>query len=229
MRIICFKHVPFEGPAAITDWAESRGHQLDCVNVYAGEILPGEDSYDMLLVMGGPMNIHEESRYPWLVPEKAAIRRAIDADKVVVGICLGAQLIADLLGGSVTPGEAVEIGWFAIEKAGDCPLDLPLPDSLRVFHWHGDSFSIPDGASPMASTRACANQAFLYRGRVLGLQCHLEATPQSMNALIEACADAIGEGTQIQTAAAMRAEKLDTFKTMQTVLFELLDHISRNV
>lgn len=228
MHIVCFKHVPFEGPAAIAKWAESRGHTLSCVEVYAGDPLPSHESYDMLVVMGGPMNIYEEDKYPWLAAEKAAIRAAIDSGKYAVGVCLGGQLIADVLGGPVSRGDEVEIGWLPIERTSDCPESVALPDSLRVYHWHGDTLAIPEGAAHIASSEGCSNQAFLFDGRVLGFQCHLETTRESMNALIEACADEITDGRFIQSAETMQAEPDATFEAMQAVLFEMLDQLMSN-
>lgn len=229
MHITCLKHVPFEGPAAFANWAELRGHVLDCAELYANPSQPELNSYDLLLVMGGPMNIYEESKYPWLAAEKAAIGAAIDAGKVVVGICLGAQLIADVLGAKVRRGEEVEIGWLPIERTAGCPGEIALPDALRVYHWHGDRFEIPEGAVHIASSAACANQGFLYQGRVLALQCHLETTRESMNALIEACGHEIQGGRYVQDAATMRAEPDTTFEAMHSVLFKLLDRITDHV
>ncbi|MBT8044937.1 MAG: type 1 glutamine amidotransferase [Verrucomicrobiae bacterium] len=226
MQIICFKHVSFESPAAIADWAKSRGHNLRCVELHAGEIIPSVESYDMLVVMGGPMNIYQHAQYPWLTAEKAAIQSAIHAGKSVVGICLGAQLIADTLGSKIRRGPEVEIGWHSITRTSDCPDSLPLPDTLRVYHWHGDTFDLPDGAVHIASSAACASQVFLYQGRVLGLQCHLETTRESMQALIATCGDEICEGPYIQSVAKMQSEADATFQTMQQVLFQLLDHIT---
>lgn len=187
------------------------------------------DRYDMLLVMGGPMNIYEEAKYAWLKAEKRAIRAAVDADKIVVGICLGAQLIADALGARVVRGEHVEIGWLPIERADDCPADLMLPDSLRVYHWHGDTFPIPEGAHRLASSPGCKNQGFIYKDRVLALQCHLESTPESVDALIHHCGHEITTGPYIQDADLMRAESNMTYTAMHAVLFKLLDQITRHV
>jgi GMP synthase-like glutamine amidotransferase len=221
--------VPFEGPAAFADWAGSHGHTLDCVELYANQSPPEVNRYDMLLVMGGPMNIYEESKYSWLAAEKAAIRAAIDAGKVVVGICLGAQLLADALGAEVRRGNEVEIGWLPIERTAGCPGEIALPDSLRVYHWHGDTFEIPEGAVHIASSAACTNQGFLYQGRVLGLQCHLETTRESIHALIEACGHEIQDGRYVQDGKTMRTEPDATFEVMQSVLFKLLDRITGHV
>lgn len=225
MKIICLKHVPFEGPAAIADWASNRGHRLETVEVYLGEALPPVESFDMLLVMGGPMNIYQDAKYPWLVTEKALIRAAIGAGKLVVGICLGGQLIADAMGAPVTRGEDLEIGWFDIQRSPDCPTGFNIPETLRVYHWHGDTFAIPEGAHRIASSTACANQGFLYQDRVLALQCHLEATPDSQNALISHCADELIDGAYIMDTETMRAEPETTYRTMQQVLSSLLDRL----
>ena len=153
MRLICLKHVPFEGPAAIADWARSRGHKLDCVDVYAGEPIPAPSELDLLFVMGGPMNIYEESRFPWLREEKKLIHAAIREGKGLVGVCLGAQLIADQLGAPVTRADETEIGWFSVKRRSDCPPDLPLPEELTAYHWHGDRFAIPRGADHILRER----------------------------------------------------------------------------
>ncbi len=226
MRITCFKHVPFEGPAVFADWAETRGHSMDCIEVYAADALPEPEAYDLLLVMGGPMNIYQESLYPWLSMEKSALRAAIAAGKYVVGVCLGAQLIADALGSKVAPGAEKEIGWFPITREADCPAMLNFPESLEVYHWHGDTFKCPEGATRIARSRACANQGFLYQERVLGLQCHLESTPESITALIEACRDEIVEGPYTQSADRMQLEKKSTFDSMHAVLYQLMDRLT---
>ncbi len=219
MKILCLKHVPFEGPGAIALWAQQRGHSLAIHSVFDSEPLPLAESFDLLLVMGGPMNIYEYEAYPWLVGEKQFIRAAIDAGKRVVGICLGAQLIADTLGGKVTAGPQKEIGWFPIE------LEQPAPQSLRVCHWHGDTFALPEGAVHIARSEVCENQGFIYDERVLGLQCHLETTRESLALLIAACSDELVDGPTIQDAETMLAEPPETYEAMYTVLFELLDRL----
>ena len=219
MKILCLKHVSFEGPGAIARWAQQRGHELEIKSVFHPEPLPPIESVDLLLVMGGPMNIYEHEQHPWLVDEKGYIRSAINAGKQVVGICLGAQLIADALGAKVRPGSQKEIGWFPIQLA------QPKPQSLRVCHWHGDTFELPSGTAHIARSEVCANQGFLYDNRVLGLQCHLESTPESLALLIAACGDELVDGPTIQDAETMLAEPTETYERMHTVLFELLDEL----
>jgi GMP synthase-like glutamine amidotransferase len=224
MKILCLKHIAFEGPGAFALWAQSRGHELEVFAVYQNAPLPSMETFDALLVMGGPMNIYEDAIYPWLPRETSYIRGAITAGKHVIGICLGAQLIAHALGASVTPGAHKEIGWFPIHRNHNCPEALPFPEELRVLHWHGDAFEIPADAKPIALSEACANQGFLYRDRVLALQCHLEMTPQSLALLIVACSnELVDDAPTIQDATTMLAEPQATYEHMQNVLFKMLD------
>jgi len=187
MRFLCLQHVPFEGPAALADWARTRGHGIDCHALYESANLPPLDEYDGLMVLGGPMNLYEELEHPWLAAEKNFIRSALDAGHTIIGICLGAQLIADALGTSVRPGPAPEIGWFPIQREDGCPRGFPLPDELSVLHWHGDQFDLPEGTQPIAQTGVCPVQGFTDGTHILALQCHLEATPESVAALVSNC------------------------------------------
>ena len=190
IRIHWFQHVPFEGLGCIEQWATEKGHALSVTRFHRDEPLPRIGEIDWLVVMGGPMNIYEESEYPWLAREKQFIGQAIRSGKVVLGICLGAQLIAGFLGARVTPNAHKEIGWFPLEltpEAVASPLFDFLPHRLTAFHWHGDTFALPRGALRIARSEACENQAFLYDGRVVGLQFHLEFTPQSLAAILPNC------------------------------------------
>jgi len=228
MHIHVLQHVPFEGPAQIAHWAERRGHDLAISHLYAGDPLPDLDAFDRLVVMGGPMGVGDEAEYSWLRPEKARIADAIRAGKSVVGVCLGAQLIAEALGAEVFPNAVKEIGWLPIEltEAGRAhPLLEDLPPAPTVFHWHGDTFSLPDGAVHLARSAHCEQQAFLYDGRVLALQFHLESTPDSVAAICTHCADEIQPAATIQTAAEMREADLDTYSAITRMLEALLDRL----
>lgn len=228
MKIHCLQHVPFEGPAAITEWATQHNHSLSICKLFAGETPPPPADYDLLLIMGGPMNIYEHDAYPWLTPEKSCIRSAIDAGKIVVGICLGAQLIADVLGASVTSGNPAEITWAPIRRHPECPSNFPLPDNLTVLHWHGDRFDIPAGAHLLASSDGCPNQGFLYQNHVLAWQCHLEVTPESVRQLIDACPDELKSNSPyVQNATQLSKASATTYTTMQHQLFQQLDWLTR--
>lgn len=204
MRIHSFEHVPFEGLAHIETWATAKGHSITKTLFHAAQIPPPPADFDMLVVMGGPMNIYEHDQYPWLAAEKKAIADAIASGKSVIGICLGAQLIADVLGGKVTRNAQKEIGWFPVELAPGAAgsrLFGQFPKQFTAFHWHGDTFDIPPGAIHIASSAACANQAFEFDGRVVGLQFHLETSLASISQLAGNCGDELVEGKFIQTEA----------------------------
>lgn len=178
MRVHWLQHADHEGLGCIERWLRARGHRLSGTQLQHGESLPDVNDFDWLIVMGGPMNIYEHDRYPWLIGEKLLIRDACVKKKQVLGICLGSQLLADVLGGPVTENEEPEIGWFDVLLSDDArtsPCLADFPEKFQAFHWHGDTFSYPPGATPLMSSEACACQAFSWgEGRVLGLQFHLE-------------------------------------------------------
>lgn len=180
MRVHWLQHAAHEDLGCIAPWLAACGAVVTHSALHAGDVaLPTPDDFDWLIVMGGPMNIHEHAAYPWLVAEKQLIRSAIEAGKVVLGICLGSQLIADQLGGAVTPNGESEIGWFdvSLNAAGRAsPLLTDWPESFTTFHWHGDTFAIPPGATHLMSSQACAHQGFVSGTRVIGLQFHPEIT-----------------------------------------------------
>ncbi len=209
MKILCLQHVPFEGPGSIAAWAENRRIRLDTILMHAKQVLPEVASDCWLLVMGGPMGANDEARFPWLAAEKELIRRAIAAGRVVIGICLGAQLIAAAMGAAVHRNPEREIGWFPIRKtpqaleAGLCPF---LPAEALAFHWHGDTFDIPAAATHLAASSACANQGFVIERRVFAFQFHLETTPESARALVAHCGAEIIPGPFVQSAAELFAD-----------------------
>lgn len=183
MRLHYLQHASFETPGTILDWAKASAFEVTATRLYAQERLPYLDDVDWLVVMGGPMNIYQDDEYPWLPAEKAFIRSAIDAGKVVVGVCLGAQFVADALGAKVMPNTQKEIGWFTVRLTPDAAASAAfskLPTSFTALHWHGDTFDIPAGAARMAFSEATANQAFQLGKRVFAVQFHLECTAEAL-------------------------------------------------
>ena len=207
MKIHCLTHVSFEDAANIGKWAKLRGHSLSYTHLYRNELPPPIESFDVLAVMGGPMNIYEHDQYPWLAMEKEFIRKAIDADKKVIGVCLGAQLIADVLSGTITASAHKEIGWHLIEltdRAAELEAFSALPKQMTVFHWHGDIFTIPHNATRIAYSETCENQAFQYGDNVLGLQFHMEYSQDSIEKMLTHCGDELVDGAHINTPKQIR-------------------------
>jgi GMP synthase-like glutamine amidotransferase len=210
MNVCWLQHVPFEGNGYIAEWLQDRAHAWDVIRLYDDEPLPELSKVDMLIIMGGPMSIYDDDQYPYLPREKAFIRAALAAGKMVIGICLGAQLIADALGAKVYPNPVKEIGWWPVQFTAEArahPLFHAFPPELPVFHWHGDTFDLPAGAMLVASSAACRNQAFLYGDRVIGLQFHLEIRDRGVRDLIEHCGHEIVDAPYIQPAEQMRWDK----------------------
>ncbi len=228
MNIHFLQHVPFEGLASIRGWIERGGHKVSCTRLYAGDGFPRLDRTDLVIVMGGPMGVYDTDQYPWLTAEKTFIRAAIDSGKKLLGICLGAQLIADVLGARVYANGQKEIGWFPLTRGSDAAhsaLGRILPDRFDAFHWHGDTFDLPPAAVHLASSAVCRNQAFAVDERILGLQFHLETTLESAHELIEHCGDELVDAPSIQSAQEMLA-RTDRFADLNRLMFALLDTLT---
>jgi len=198
MKIHYLQHVDFEGLAYIQVWANNNGHQISSTKLYLDEEFPEISEIDLLLVMGGPMNIYEYDKYPWLVKEKKFLQEAIVRKVKIVGICLGSQLLADVLGARVFRNPEKEIGWFDCFRVGNNKFTEIFPERFPVFHWHGDTFSIPVGAINLFKSDGCENQGFIYGDNVLALQFHLEVTPQSIEGLIENGRNELQVGRHVQ-------------------------------
>jgi len=178
-RIVVFQHATEEGPGRIQPWLEERGFLVEIVDWSTGERPQVEEEPQGYLIMGGAMNIYQHRDHPWLVEEKKIIRHAVlERDIPVVGICLGAQLIADALGARVVQNPQYELGWWPVDFTHEAQKNFPeIPASLTFFHWHGDTFSLPNDAVRLASSAACPEQGFLWQNRVLALQFHPEVDP----------------------------------------------------
>ena len=222
MRIHYLQHVPFEGPANIATWAEMRGHLLTSTALFKGEALPFPETFDALVVMGGSMSVHDEAQYPWLVAEKKLIERSIHSGKSVLGVCLGAQMLADVLGARVYRNKEKEIGWFPVRHVQEESVAAGLPRTFTAFHWHGETFDLPAGAVHLAESEGCANQAFEFGGKTLALQFHLEVTRASVETLIQNCAADITPGPYVQSPEQMLAAA-DSFAALQPLLHQVLD------
>jgi GMP synthase-like glutamine amidotransferase len=224
MRVHYFQHVPFEGLGSITGWLESRSARVTSTRFFEDSQIPRIADIDWLIIMGGPMSANDQETCPWLVAEKAFIAEAIAREKVVLGICLGAQLIAGALGARVYPNPQPEIGWFPIQQTGG-PGVRTLPAGADVFHWHGETFDLPAGALGIARSEACENQAFVIGDRVIGFQFHLETTPAAARAMIAACRSELVPGRFIQTEEEILAST-ERFDSINAIMASVLDSLS---
>jgi len=203
MRIHSLQHVAFEDVGSMQYDIQQQGHSLTTTHWYRGDRAPELDTFDVLVVMGGPMNVYDEDDHPWLITEKAFLLSSINAGKKVIGICLGAQLIACVLGAAVTRNAHREIGWFPLTispAAANHPVAKILATCPQVFHWHGDTFALPQDAVLLASSKACAHQAFAIGKNIVAFQFHLETTYQSAQALIEHCGNELDGSAYVQDA-----------------------------
>ncbi|MFH2058118.1 MAG: type 1 glutamine amidotransferase [Pseudomonadota bacterium] len=227
MRVHYLQHVPFEGLGSIEIFLTEKGHELTVTKLYDGEKLPAIQSFDWLIVMGGPMGVNDEQIYPWLKMEKEFIKESILSEKLVLGICLGAQLIADALGAKVYKNKHREIGWFDItlsEEVESSILAKVIPPKTKVFHWHGDTFDIPAGATPLAKSEACANQGFILKDRVIAFQFHLETTITSAQLLVDNCRDELDGSKYVQSEDEILSSK-QRFPSINKIMLSVLETI----
>jgi GMP synthase-like glutamine amidotransferase len=178
MRVLAFRHVPFEGLGLLEATLLERGASIDYVDGYqADAVIPAAEEYTALVFLGGPMSVNDD--LPYLGREMEIIRKAAARRQPVLGICLGAQLIAKAMGARVKPNPKKEIGWFEVEFTGGAARDTLFAGLSKevVFHWHGETFDLPEGAELLSSSRDCKHQAYRIGSHLYGLQFHLEVTP----------------------------------------------------
>jgi GMP synthase-like glutamine amidotransferase len=229
MRVHVFQHVAFESIGSIALWLKSRGVAVTFTRFFEDYRLPATDAIDMMIVMGGPMSAHDEDRFTWLVPEKKLIREAVLRGIPVLGICLGAQLIADAMGARVYSNPVPEIGWLPVRAVPAAAGYFAFPKECLAFHWHGETFELPAGAVLLAESDACAHQAFQLNRGVIGLQFHLETTPESALALLENCRDDLVAGPYVQTEAELRAVPRSSYQAINKVMDRVLSYLAAGI
>lgn len=227
MKIHCIQHVEFETLGTIVEWIDKRKHSLSTTLLYENQNFPSLDYFDLLIIMGGPMNIYEYEQYPWLREEKTFIKETISAGKAILGICLGAQLVADVLKAEVFKNNYKEIGWFPVftikQDGYETSLLEGIPEKLTAFHWHGDTFGLPEGALRLFESEACKNQGFIYKNRVIGLQFHLEMSNRTIENVIKNCRNELIEGIYIQNEKEM-LDKNSFLVDSKISIFRMLDN-----
>lgn len=207
-RILVFRHVANEGPGYLARFLDRHKLPYAPVNIDAGDAVPTAlAGISGLVFMGGPMSVNDP--LPWIPPVLALIRQAVDAGIPVLGHCLGGQLMSKALGGVVTRNPVKEIGWLPVQRYDN---DMArtwlsaLPSSFEVFHWHGETFSLPPGATALLKSPACANQGFVL-GNSLALQCHIEMLPAMVSEWAAVGADDIAQpSTTVQSLAQMNVD-----------------------
>jgi GMP synthase-like glutamine amidotransferase len=223
MRAHYLQHVPFEGLGCIEPWLRESGYAITSTRFYESPALPDPRDVDLLVVMGGPMSVNDTQAFPWLVQEQRFIRQCVEAGKAVLGICLGAQLIAAAMGGRVYPHGQKEIGWFPLRGVPSA-VDgfFRFPPVSQVFHWHGETFDLPPGAIQLAASDACENQAFQLGHSVIGLQFHLEMTPISVREIVTHCRQELIPSAYVQPESSILSVTTDYYRDSNRLMKEVL-------
>ena len=200
MNIHYIKHVSFEGLGSMESIFLQQECALSYTHMYEDPSLPFVREIDALIVMGGPMGVADDDKFPWLSAEKKFIEAAIKRDIPVLGVCLGAQLIANVLGAEVSSNHCEEIGWYPVKRTQDTEDTRvnSFPSQFYVYHWHSDTFEIPAGASNFLASEGCAHQGFIYGQNTLGLQFHLEMMPSNVQAIYQECGLPEKQGEYVQ-------------------------------
>ena len=228
MKIHYLQHDDLVQACTIEQWATEQGILLSNTQVHKGEAFPDTSDFDLLIILGGRMGAYEEDDYPWLADEKVFIKRAIADNKYVLGLCLGAQILADVLGGLVYPHIQKEIGWWPVQFSSQIEGTLlqGLSETVHLFEFHGDTFTLPTGARLLASSEGCENQAFIYNDRVLAVQFHPEVSVENMQVLAEAVGEVQGPYSQ---PATHYLNEQAYFKQSKQVMFTILCNFKEQV
>lgn len=228
MRIHCFQHVAFEGLGSIENWITANKHSVTYTQFFKNDYtIPDINDFDLLIIMGGPMSVNDEKKYPWLIKEKSFLKEFFHQNKPAIGICLGSQLIANVLGSKVYKNRFKEIGWYPVFAKINNRSTYPFSESFHVFHWHGETFDIPVNAQHLAFSNACKNQAFVYKNNIVGLQFHLEITPETIRNLISNCNDELVEDKYIQKENELITYTNIYFEKANKIMEDILNRITK--
>jgi GMP synthase-like glutamine amidotransferase len=226
MKVHVLQHAPFEGLAGIAALLAGRKAEISHTRFFENVTLPSLKGLNLLIVMGGPMSVNDESEFPWLREEKQFIREAIQSGLPVLGVCLGSQLIASALGARVFRNAQKEIGWFPVEAVPTSTDTFHFPEKFQVFQWHGETFDLPPGAVRLARSEACANQAFQVGRRALALQFHLEVTPEAVRAFVEHGGAELLPAPYIQNATALTAAPSAAYTEINALMERVLNYLT---
>jgi GMP synthase (glutamine-hydrolysing) len=226
VKVHCLQHTSFETPGSILTWAKKHGAKFSITQTYLGEDLPDVKTIDLLIILGGPQSATELDKYPYLKAEVNFIQQAIDQQKAVMGICLGAQLIGEALGGRTEKSPHPEIGVFPMHLLPDAkhdPIFSKFPEKFVSAHWHSDMPGYVDGMTLLAGSEGCPRQAFRYGDRVYGLQCHFEMMKCNVEKLLDRCKDDIlSPGLYIQEAELFLQADFDIINQKMIIILDYL-------
>ncbi len=231
LRVQVFQHVPFEGLGSMESVLSSFGASIAYTRFFEGDLSPAIDAFDFLIVMGGPMGVYDEAEFSWLREEKRALKEALVSGKPVLGICLGSQLMAEVLGGVVTKNPSKEIGWLPVERLPEASSSWVtgiFPERFTTFHWHGDTFSIPPEATSLFRSEGCAHQGFVWGEKAVALQFHPEITPETTVSWVKHGAEELTPGPYVQTPEEIRGKPED-FEANNIWIARLCDELIRRV
>lgn len=214
-QILIIKHIEIEGPGTLGDFLKQRGRQTETIELEKGDALPSVDECEAIVSLGGPMNVYEEDKYPFLKEEDKFLKQAIREGIPVLGICLGAQLLAKACGARVTKAPQKEIGWYEVKLTEETKTDSlfgGLPERLNIFQWRQDTFEVPKGGVRLSESKYCLNQAFRFGKNAYGLQFHVEVTQEIINSWINKYTEEKLSSVDKENMLSEAVKKKETFK-----------------
>lgn len=229
MKILFITHAAFEESGCIETWAKKKGHETQIARPYMGEQLPNINDFDFLVVMGGPQSPLEIDKAPYLADEITLIKQAILKNKRIIGICLGAQLIAEALGAKTERSPHREIGMHLVELLDEAKFDpvfSQFPEKFDVMHWHSDMPGIPEGGVLLAKSEGCPRQIFRYGDRIYGFQCHFELTQELVKGMIEHCPNDLKAGTYVRSVKELMDADCSQMNSKMEIILDYLASLS---
>jgi GMP synthase-like glutamine amidotransferase len=230
MKVQILQHISVKPPGTILDWLAEKNYDYKINYIKHGDPLPDENDTDFLIVLGGALNVNNEAANPWLNSEIAYVKNIIDADKPVLGICLGAQIIARALGMKVEKNEKSEIGWFEVvltDEGIEEPFLKGVPTKFTPLNWHNDIIRLKSGLKTLAKSQATNVQAFRFKN-ALALQFHLEQTNESLDRMLEKVENIIKVDTFVQSARTIKQNSANIAESSEYLKI-ILNNIIKNI
>lgn len=225
MKALILKHIDYENPGCIQKFLKHKKVEFKIINVWQKGKFPDIKDFDILIIMGGPMSVHDINEFKGLIKEKEYIKGVIEKGKKVLGICLGAQLLAENFGAKIYKNKFKEIGWYPVKLTEDAKRHYffnDIPNKFLTFHWHNDTFSLPKGSIRIAASEACENQGFALGKNIIGLQFHPEVTEETLKAFIRYGANEIKRDKFVQSKQEIIKNK-KFIKINNEILYKILD------